>query len=124
MTLTETIAAVHAAGRSISSNGTTLAIGPGKPLPQAVLEALRAHKPELLELLRQAKAAPAINDTPEGMPFVRAALQAFSGARVKWLSEADYNAIGFRSESSLPPEENPLDSASTTPTAASMGGVE
>ena len=99
MTLTELLAAVQASGRSLSSNGTTITLGPGKQLPKAVLEGLRSHKPELLELLSQGEAQPAANDTPEG-ELVQAALKAFPGARMRWLSDVEHDAIGFRSEKS------------------------
>jgi hypothetical protein len=124
MTITEILAAVNAAGRSLSSNGTTLTLGPGKPLPKAVLDGLREHKPGLLELLSQAEPAPTENDTFEELPLVAAAVQLFPGARVRWLSQAEYESIGFRE-----PKEELLDSGNAlhsrpTPTAASMGGAQ
>jgi hypothetical protein len=126
MTLTQLLAAVNAAGRSLSSNGSTLTLSPGKPLPKAVLEGLREHKPALLELLGQADAPPAESDTaiPHGVPFVAAVMRAFPGARApRWLSDADYNAIGFRSEINLQGGKDSVQKG-PTPTAASMGGAK
>ncbi len=123
MTLTELLAAVNAAGRSLSSNGTTLTLGPGKPLPKAVLEGLREHKPELLELIGQAEPTPSATDTPEGVPLVAAAMQAFPGARARLLSDAEFDAIGFHDPKSLRTATKPIHSATATPTAASMGGA-
>jgi len=121
MTITEILAAVNASGRSLSCNGTTLTLGPGRPLPKAVLEGLREHKPALLELLGQADAPPAENDTLDREPFASAVMRAFPGARARWLSDADYNAIGFRDRECLPQSRNAIHSGPATPTAASMG---
>jgi hypothetical protein len=123
MTITELLAAVNAAGRSLSSNGIAITLGPGKRLPEAVLEGLRKHKPELLELLRQAEPAPVENDTLEGLPLVAAAAKLFPGARVRWLSQAEYESIGFRQPEKLLESRNALHSR-PTPTAASMGGAK
>ena len=124
MTITEILAAVNASGRSLSSNGSTITLGPGKPLPKAVLEGLREHKPALLELLGQADAPPAESDTaiPHGVPFVAAVMRAFPGARApRWLSDAEHDAIGFRARTNLPESRNAIHSGPATPTAASMG---
>lgn len=122
MTITELLAAVNASGRCLSSNGTTLTLSPGKPLPKAVLEGLREHKPVLLELLGQAEPTPAESDTPDGMPLVSAALRAFPGARARWLSQAEYDEIRFRDRNRLP-QSNPKLHSTLAPTAASMGGA-
>jgi type II secretory pathway component PulJ len=127
MTITEILAAVNAAGRSLSSNGTTITLSPGRPLPKAVLEGLREHKPALLELLGQADAPPAESDTaiPHGSPFVAAVMRAFPGAQApRWLSDAEHDAIGFRARENLLESEKPIHSRPATPTAASMGDAQ
>jgi len=93
MTLPELLAAVHASGRSISSDGTTITLGPGETLPKKVLDGLKASKAELLELIDH---KPIGNDT--GHELIDAAMQAFPGARMRWLSDAEHDAIGFRSK--------------------------
>ena len=95
MKLPQLLAALQAAGRSIWSDGTTLTIGPGETLPKAVLDGLKAIKPELLELIDH---KPFRNDTEHEL--IGAALQAFPGARVRWLSDVEHDAIGFRSKKS------------------------
>jgi hypothetical protein len=124
MTITQLLAAVNASGRSLSSNGSTITLSPGKPLPKAVLEGLREHKPALLELLGQADAPPAENDTPHGEPFVSAVVRAFPGARARWLNDAEHDSLGFRKQNRLIEKRKPLHSTPATPTAASMGGAQ
>ena len=123
MTLTEILAAVNASGRSLSSSGSTITLGPGRPLQKAVLEGLREHKPALLEMLGQADAPPAENNTPDAEPFVAAVMKAFPGARARWLSDAEHDAIRSRDRKCLPQIQNAIHSGPATPTAASMGGA-
>ena len=95
MTIPELLAAVQASGRSISSDGTTITLGPGETLPKAVLDGLKAAKAELLEIIDH---SPVGNDTGHGL--IDAAMQAFPGARMRWLSDVEHDAIGFRSRKS------------------------
>ena len=92
MNLPKLLAAVHASGRSISSDGSTITLGPGETLPKAVLDGLKARKAELLELIDH---QPFKNDT--GYKLVDHASKAFPGARMRWLSDLERDAIGFRS---------------------------
>jgi len=43
--------AVRLAGRDITSDGTKLTITPGPKLPEGLLEAIKQHREELVELL-------------------------------------------------------------------------
>ena len=92
MTLLELLSAVQASGRSISSDGSTITLGPGETLPKAGLDGLKACKPELLALIDH---SPIGNDT--GRELVDHASKAFPGARMRWLSDVEHDAIGFRS---------------------------
>jgi hypothetical protein len=119
LTVIETIRALQHRGRTISSDGKQLFVGPGQELGDELAGAVREHRDELIRICTpppsEAEAErEAIRwaDRP-GNPeadaslaaavqwwrdnaFVAHAMQAFPGARVRKLSDAEYEAIGFR----------------------------
>jgi len=102
--------AVRLAGRDITSDGTKLTITPGPKLPEGLLEAIKQHREELVELL-VVDVAHDDSFLPtkkrgsfqwEGMnaadasPLVAKAVAVFGG-RPRLLSDDEFRSLGFRS---------------------------
>ncbi len=119
LTVIETIRALQYRGRSLSSDGKQLCVGPGEELGEELAGAVREHRDELIRIftppLSEAEAErEAIRwaDRPDNAEadaalaaagewwrdnaFIAHAMQAFPGFRVRELSDAEYEAIGFR----------------------------
>ena len=103
--------AVRLAGRDITSDGTKLTITPGPKLPEGLLEAIKQHREELVELLVvdvvRDDLVPSSEETPcfsdgtelspaDASPLVAKAVAVFGG-RPRLLSDDEFRSLGFRS---------------------------
>lgn len=114
----ETIRQLQFLGRSLSSDGKQLAVGDGGEISADLMEAIRCHREELIRLFTPPAGDPEreaiqwADRTPnaeadaslaafvaelgsEASPFLTAAAKAFPGCRMRPLSQAEYEAIGF-----------------------------
>ena len=115
----ETIRQLQFLGRSLTSDGEQLTVGAGGEIGQALAEAMRQHRDELIRIFKPSEAtaeraaiqwaerqpnpeadtalASAAADwrVAEASAFVTAAAKAFPGSRVRSLSQAEYDGFGF-----------------------------
>jgi hypothetical protein len=119
LTVIETIRSLQHRGRSLSSDGKQLFVGPGQELGDELAAAVREHRDELIRIFtpppseaqaeREAIQWADRADNPEAdaalasavewwrdNALVTHAMQKFPGSRVRLLSDDEYAAIGFR----------------------------
>ena len=115
----ETIRQLQFLGRTLASDGKQLTVSDGSELSPELMEAIRSHRDTLIgiftrpagdaerEAIQWAERQPnpeadkalseAVADwsTGEASAFVTAAAKAFPGSRLRSLTQAEYDAIGF-----------------------------
>ena len=129
LTVIETIRSLQHCGRAVSSDGIQLFVGPGEELGEELAGAVREHRDELIRIFTpppseseaereaicwadrkvNAEADSALATAVEWWrdnAFITHATKAFPGSRVRTLSDAEYQAIGFR-EPRLPQRSSP-----------------
>ena len=127
----ETIRQLQCLGRSLSSDGEQLTVGDGGEIGTELMEAIRSHREALIRIFTPPAADPereaiqwaerkpnAEADASlasmvaelgsDASPFLTAAAKAFPGCRMRPLSQAEYEAIGFadsRARADAEPQE-------------------
>lgn len=114
----ETIRQLQYLGRTLSSDGKQLTVSDGRELSPELLDALRCHRDTLIRIftpppgnaerdaIQWAEQQPnpqadaslatlAAELSGKPSPFLTAAAKAFTGCRMRRLSDAEYDAIGF-----------------------------
>lgn len=125
----ETIRQLQFLGRKLSSDGKQLTVGDGGEISAELMEAIKTHRDTLVAIFtppadaaereaiqwaeRQPNAeadaalAEAVADwsTGEASAFITGVGEAFPGSRIRPLSQAEYDAIGFRDGQARPAAE-------------------
>ena len=120
MSAVETIRELQLLGRTLTSDGHQLSVSDGSEISPSLMESMREHRDTLIRLFtlpeavaeRQAiqwaerRPNPEADDAlaaagaewvaPEASAFLTAAAKAFPGSRMRPLSQAEYDEIGFR----------------------------
>lgn len=125
----ETIRQLQFLGRKLSSDGKQLTVGDGGEIGAELMEAIKAHREALIaiftppadaaerEAIQWAERQPnpeadaaltqavAEWSTGEASAFITGIAEAFPGCRIRPLSQAEYDAIGFRDGQARPAAE-------------------